>query len=118
MKQRGSLPFGGREIAELAELLEEGILSSGLAKEVLAEMAASGGSPRDIVRARGLQRLTSPDEIEPIVEAVLGETAEAVARYRAGKTGLLGFFVGQVMKRTGGKADAALVQKLLAQKLS
>jgi glutaminyl-tRNA synthetase len=118
LKQRGSLPFGGREIAELAELIEDGTLSSGLAKEVLAEMAASGGRPRDIVATRGLQRLSSTDEVEPIVEAVLAENAEPVARYRAGKTGLFGFFVGQVMKRTGGKADAALVQKLLAQKLN
>jgi glutaminyl-tRNA synthetase len=117
LKKRGKLAFGGGEIAELAEMIDEGKLSSALAKELLAEMAVKGGRPRAIAEALGLNKVSDASELEPLIDAVLTENADAVARYRNGKPNLLGFFVGLVMKRSAGKADPALLRELLQRKL-
>jgi glutaminyl-tRNA synthetase len=112
-----ALPFGAGEIGELVDLLDEGVLSSKIAKKVLGEMLAKGGSPRAIVEEKGWRAITSSTELEPFVDAVLEANPGNVEKYRAGKKGLLGFFTGQIMKKTGGKADPHLVGVLLAKKL-
>ncbi len=121
-KERGladpaELPFGPAEVAELAALVDAGTVTATAAREVFAELAAAGGSPRAIVERRGLERLDDRAALAAAVDRVLAGHPEEVERYRAGKTTLLGFFVGRVMKDTGGAADAAAVRELLAERL-
>ena len=113
-----SLPFGGKEAGGLVALLADGTLSSAGAKEVLAELLEHGGDPARIVERRGLEQVSDAGALDPIVERVIADNPDPVARYRAGKVGLLGFLVGQVMKASGGAANPATVQELLRRKLS
>jgi Asp-tRNA(Asn)/Glu-tRNA(Gln) amidotransferase B subunit len=111
------LPFGGRELGELVRLVEDGVVSSTGAREVLAELTAQGGSPTAIVDARGLRQVSDEQALWPVVEAVLEESPAKVDQYRAGRTGLLGFFVGQVMRKTAGKANPEVVSRLVKNRL-
>jgi glutaminyl-tRNA synthetase len=113
-----ALPFGGAALAGLIALVEDGTVSATGAKEVFAEMMRGGGEPRAIVERLGLQQVTDAGALEPLVDAVLDAHPDHVTRYRDGKTGLLGFFVGQVMKASGGTASPALVQELVRRKLA
>ncbi|MCA9563961.1 MAG: glutamine--tRNA ligase, partial [Myxococcales bacterium] len=107
------LPFTAPHFAELVRLKEDDVVSSNAAKEVLEVMVAEGGEPLAIVERLGLRQLTSESALEPVVAAVLEANPSNVAAYREGKTQLLGFFVGQVMKNTGGKADPKLTKSLI-----
>ncbi len=104
-------------VAELVTLVEAGTISSKQAKEVFAEMAATGDAPGAIVELKGLRQVSDAGEIEGIVDRTLASNPTQVAEYRGGKSGLLGFFVGQVMKETGGQANPALVNEVLKRKL-
>jgi Asp-tRNA(Asn)/Glu-tRNA(Gln) amidotransferase B subunit len=84
---------------------------------VLAEMLASGGAPAAIVEQRGLRQIGDSSALAPVVERVLAENPDPVARYRAGNQNLLGAFVGMVMKATGGKANPKLAGELLRERL-
>ena len=112
-----ALPFGGAAVGELVALIDRGVISGKIAKEVFAEMLKSGERPGAIVEKRGIQQISDTGAIEAAVAAVLAENADAVARYRAGNANLLGAFVGMVMKKTGGKANPKLVNELLKRKL-
>jgi len=111
------LPFGGADLGRLLTLVAAGSVSRNAAKEVLAEMVASGDAPEEVVRRRGLEKLSGDDALLPTVDAVLSDWGAKVAEYRAGKTGLLGFFVGQVLKRTEGRADPAQAKALIEERL-
>lgn len=111
------LPFGGRQLGELVRLVEDNVVSSTGAREVLAELAAHGGSAVAIVDARGLRQVSDEHALWPIVEAVIEESSSKVDEYRAGRFGLLGFFVGQVMRKTNGKANPEVVGKLVRDRL-
>jgi Asp-tRNA(Asn)/Glu-tRNA(Gln) amidotransferase B subunit len=111
------LAFGPAEIAELAALVAAGTITATAAREVFAELAAAGGSPRAIVDRRGLERLADPTALAALVDRVLAEHPEEADRYRAGKTSLLGFFIGRVMAATAGAADPAAVRELLRERL-
>jgi glutaminyl-tRNA synthetase len=113
-----TLSFGGRQLGELVVLVEAGTISSAGGKEVLTEMLASGGEPGLIVERRNLRQVSDASSIEPLVDKVIAAHPDHVSRYRAGKTGLLGFLVGQVMKASGGAANPERVQELLRQKLA
>lgn len=113
-----NLPFSGRELGELAVLAEDGTLSSTGARQVLAEMVAHGGEPRAIVERLGLRQVSDPATLAPVVERVIAANAVKADEYRNGKTGLLGFFLGQVMRDTGGKANPELARALLEERLS
>ncbi|MDH4139916.1 MAG: Asp-tRNA(Asn)/Glu-tRNA(Gln) amidotransferase subunit GatB [Coriobacteriia bacterium] len=104
-------------IAEIVELVEGGTISSKQAKEVFAEMAESGDAPGAIVELQGMKQVSDTGELETIVERILEANPDEVARYREGKKGLMGFFVGQVMKETRGQANPQVVNDLLARKL-
>ena len=78
----------------------------------------SGRDPGEIVRERGLEQVTDRAAIEPIVDALLAAHPDKVEAYRGGKTGLLGFFVGQIMRETRGTASPELVQELVREKLT
>lgn len=110
------LPFGGTEIGRLAALLDEGSITSAAAREVFAVLVEQGGDPRQIVEERGLKRVDDAETLEPVVRRIVEAHPDQVARYRDNPR-LLGFFVGQVMKETSGKADPQLVQRLLREQL-
>jgi aspartyl-tRNA(Asn)/glutamyl-tRNA(Gln) amidotransferase subunit B len=116
-KDIGSLPFGGAAIGELVQLIDDNTISGKIAKDVFAEMMAHGGSPKSIVDAKGWTQVTDTGAIEPIVDAVLAANAESVEKYRSGKTNVIGFLVGLVMKESKGKANPAMVNTLLKKKL-
>jgi glutaminyl-tRNA synthetase len=113
----GELPFGGPQLGALVRLAEDGTLSSTAARQVLAEMAKGGGEPGEIVDRLGLRQVSDAGALAPAVDAVLAANAGKADEYRAGKTGLMGFFVGQVMRQTGGKANPEVVRKLLEERL-
>jgi len=104
-------------LAELIKELEAGRVSAANAKTVLAEVFKSGESPRAAIERLGLAAVGDSGRIGSEVEAVLAEFPAQVAEYRAGKTALFGFLVGQVMKRTAGRADARLVNEELRRRL-
>ena len=104
-------------VAELVALVEDGTISSKQAKEVFAEMAATGDAPGAIVELKGMRQVSDTGEIEAIVDRIMAANPGQVAEYRGGKTGLIGFFVGQVMRETGGQANPAVVNEVLKRKL-
>jgi aspartyl-tRNA(Asn)/glutamyl-tRNA(Gln) amidotransferase subunit B len=104
-------------VAELVGLVEDGTISSKQAKEVFAEMAASGDAPGAIVELKGMKQVSDTGAIEQIVDRVLAANAGQVEQYRGGKTGVIGFFVGAVMRETGGQANPQVVNEVLKRKL-
>jgi len=110
-------PVKAGDLGALLDLISDNTISGRIAKDVFAEMMESGKSASAIVEEKGLRQVTDTGAIEAAVDAVLAKEQASVADYRAGKTKLLGFFVGQVMKATGGKANPGLVNELLKKKL-
>lgn len=102
-------------VAELVGLVEDATISSAQAKEVFAGMVESGDAPGSIVDARGMKQLSDEGELRDIIEGILAANPGQVEQYRGGKTGLLGFFVGQVMKATKGTANPGVVNRLLTE---
>jgi aspartyl-tRNA(Asn)/glutamyl-tRNA(Gln) amidotransferase subunit B len=111
------LPFRPEQLAEMVKLIDDGKISGKIAKEILPELLEKGGSPAAIVEAKGLGMISDPSAITAIVEELLAAHPEEVEAFRGGKTKLQGFFVGQLMKKTGGKADPKLANQILNQKL-
>ena len=87
------------------------------AKDVFAEMFTSSKDAARIVEEKGLKQVTDTGAIEAVIDDVIAENPDNVAAYRSGKDKLFGFFVGQVMKKTGGKANPGVVNELLKKKL-
>ena len=104
-------------LAELVSLVEDGTISGKQAKDVFADMAASGDAPGAIVEARGMKQVSDTDAIEAAVDAVLAANPTEVANYLGGKTGLIGWFVGQVMREMRGQGNPAVVNEVLKRKL-
>jgi glutaminyl-tRNA synthetase len=111
------LAFDGPALGRLLDRLADGTLNRRSARTVLEAMAGGEGDPDAIIQARGLQKVDDPETLEPVVDAVLQEFAGKVEDYRAGNRNLFGLFMGQVMRRSGGKADPALVRALLGRRL-
>ena len=104
-------------VAEVVALVEEGVISSKQAKEVFAEMAETGDAPGAIVELRGMKQVSDTGAIEEVVDRVLAANPAQVEQYRGGKTTVIGFFVGQVMREMGGQANPKVVNEVLARKL-
>ncbi len=113
-----TLKFAPSDIAKLVTLIDKNVISNRIAKDVFLEMFASGKSPDIIVKEKGLEQVTDAGSLEPIVLKLIAENPDKVEAYRNGKTGLLSFFVGQVMRETGGKANPQLLQELVRSKLT
>ncbi|MEE8117696.1 MAG: glutamine--tRNA ligase/YqeY domain fusion protein [Gemmatimonadales bacterium] len=111
------LPFDGAQLGRLVALIDSGTIHRAQAKVVLGEMFERGGDPDEIVRKRGLEQLADADALTPMIERVLAEYPEKVEQYRSGRTGLLGFFVGQVMKLSRGKANPKVVEGIVRHEL-
>ena len=110
-------PIPPIDIAELVGLIEDGVISSKIAKDVFERMWAGEGAPKAIVEAHGLVQVTDTGELEAIVDQLIAANPDKAATVRA-KPQAIGWFVGQVMKATGGKANPAAVNAILQAKLS
>lgn len=110
-------PMRPEALAELVTLVDTGLISSKIANDIFADIFASGAMPESYVRAQGLVQISDTSAIEEAVDAVLAANPAEVEAYRGGKTKLISFFVGQIMRATKGKANPALVNELLEKKL-
>ncbi|MDZ7833153.1 MAG: Asp-tRNA(Asn)/Glu-tRNA(Gln) amidotransferase subunit GatB [Desulfobacterales bacterium] len=110
-------PISAVQMAELLQLVNDEVISGKIAKTVFDEMVTSGKSPKTIVDEKGLVQVTDASAIESVVDDVIAGCPDEVAAYKAGKKKLLGFFVGQVMKQTQGKANPQMVNQILKKKL-
>ncbi len=106
------------QLASLVSLTDEETISKRSAKDVFETMLQTGENPTNIIQREGLEQVTNTGELEPIVDGIIANNPDKVEAYRGGKTGLLGFFVGQVMRETKGTANPQLVQDLLKSKLA
>jgi aspartyl-tRNA(Asn)/glutamyl-tRNA(Gln) amidotransferase subunit B len=104
-------------LAELAQLIDKGTINNSSARKIFEIIFNKGGNPTELVKSLGLEQIGSSDELEAIVKAVIGENQADFEAYKAGKDKLLGFFVGQVMKKTGGKGNPKMIQELLAKEI-
>jgi glutaminyl-tRNA synthetase len=111
------LPFDGAALGRLVVLVEEATLSSTGGREVLAEMVRTGDAPDAVVDRLGLRQVSDPGALRPIAAEIVAAHPDKAGEYRRGRTGLMGFFVGQVMRRTGGRANPEVVKELLADEL-
>jgi len=110
--------LNSENLAELISLIENKTISGRIAKDILPILMEKGGSVKSIVEERGLQQLTDKDKLEQLIKDTIVSYPKEVEMYKSGKTKLLGFFVGQVMKSTGGKADPVLTNQLVKELLS
>lgn len=110
-------PVQARTIAEILALVDEKTISHSAAKEVFAIAWDTGAEPRTIVEKRGMTQISDSDALIAIVDGVMKANPGKCDAYRSGKTGLLGFFIGQVMRETKGKANPQLVNNILCEKL-
>jgi aspartyl-tRNA(Asn)/glutamyl-tRNA(Gln) amidotransferase subunit B len=99
------------------KLIDEGTISGKIAKTVFEEMFRTGKDAEEIVKEKGLVQMSDEAGIETIIDGILSKNPEAIERFRAGEAKLMGFFVGQVMKETKGKANPKIVNELLQKKL-
>ena len=117
----GITPFEAKmtpeRLGELAAIIEKGLISPRMANEIFPELFAGGASPEKLATERGLVQVSDAGELEGVVDAVLADNPAEVEGFKSGKTKLMAFFVGQIMKRTKGKANPALVNELLQKKL-
>lgn len=106
------------QLAQLVALVKEGIITNRIAKDVLEEAIQRGADPAELVKQKGLRQLSDAADLEPIVERLIRQNPDKANALRGGRTGLMGFFVGQAMRETGGRANAEVVQRLVNQKLN
>jgi aspartyl-tRNA(Asn)/glutamyl-tRNA(Gln) amidotransferase subunit B len=106
-----------KKMAQLIKSISSGVISGRTAKEVFEIMKETGEEPNKIISSKGLQQTSDPKELEGIIDKILAENNNKVTQYKSGKDKLFGFFVGQVMKVSGGKANPQLVNEILKKKL-
>jgi len=104
-------------LGEMVNLIEDKTISSKIAKDILPELLSKGGSPKELVESKGLIQISDQSALEAIIDEVIAAHPKELEQYRKGKTKLQGFFVGQVMKKTSGRADPKLTNQLLGKKL-
>ena len=104
-------------ISMLINRIDDQTISGKIGKSIFEEMCISGSSPDEIIDSQGLKQITDNDAIEKIIDKVIASNPKQVAGYKAGKDKLFGFFIGQVMKETQGKANPQAVNKILKEKL-
>lgn len=107
-----------RELAELIASIKGGTISGKIGKEILFELIEKGGTVKGLIEEKDLVQIVDPAEIEKMVDKVLSENPNQLEQYRAGKTKIQGYFAGQVMKLSKGKANPGLLNKILQQKLN
>ena len=110
-------PVSAENLGRLIKLIADGKISGKIAKELLPKMADSGDSPDAIVEREGLGQISDESALVKIIDEVIVANPKQLEQYRSGKTTVMGFFVGQVMKASRGQADPAAVNRLLKEKL-
>jgi len=110
-------PVSPGSLADLLCLIDQGVISGKIAKGVFEEMYATGKPPGVLVEEKGLRQMSDEGKIRRVIDEVIGAHVKEADEYRAGKEKLFGFFVGQVMKRTQGKANPKLVNEMLRERL-
>ena len=118
LKVSEKLKFTPSQIASLVAMIDDGTISNKIAKEVFELMAKTGDEPKQIVKDKGLVQISDPEIILPIIDEVIAKNQDNVEKYKAGNKKLLGFFVGQVLKITQGKANPQVVNTLVAKQLN
>ena len=118
LKVHGQLKVAPKDLADVLQALAQGKIHRKACKEAIEAAFETGKTPLAIVEERGLDQLSDAGELEHLADALLSANVDQVERYRSGKVGLIGWFVGQVMAQTGGKADPKAVKAVLEQKLS
>ena len=111
-------PVSPKDLGQLVKLISSNEISGKIAKDVLEDMFTSGKSAREIVDEKGLKQVTDQGEIEKVIEEVIEDNPKMVQDYLGGKDKLLGFFVGQAMKKTKGKANPKMLNDILINKLN
>jgi aspartyl-tRNA(Asn)/glutamyl-tRNA(Gln) amidotransferase subunit B len=111
-------PITAKSLADMIKLIEEGAISGKMAKDVIEEMYKSGKPPQDIIKEKGLVQITDEGELIKTITAIIETNPNQFKDFRGGKEKLFGFFVGQVMKATQGKANPQLVNDLLKKMLA
>ncbi|MDP2725837.1 MAG: Asp-tRNA(Asn)/Glu-tRNA(Gln) amidotransferase GatCAB subunit B, partial [Syntrophales bacterium] len=112
-----SSPVSPASLAEMIKLIEAGTISGKMAKEIVEEMYKSGKPPQAVIKEKGMVQLTDEEAIAEIIAGVMAANPAQLAQYRSGKDKLFGFFVGQVMKATQGKANPQIINELLNKML-
>ena len=105
-------------LAELVRIVDQGLISSKIANDIFADLFETGAMPESYVKEKGLVQISDSSALEEAVDAVIAANPAEVEAFRGGKTKLVSFFVGQIMRATKGKANPAMVNELLAKKLS
>ena len=116
-RQAGRVPLRPEALARLVARIDDGTISGKIAKELLPLMIESDRDPDDLIKEKGLVQVTDEGAIRAVVESVVAANPQQAADYRAGRSQALGWFVGQVMKASGGKANPAIVNRLLKERL-
>jgi glutaminyl-tRNA synthetase len=116
--REGEIKVTPAGLAGLVQLIADGSITRRIAQDVLAESLETGANPSEIVAQKGLKTVSDTGELEAILEGLMIQFADKVAAYRAGRTGMVGFFVGQVMQATKGAGNPQVVQELVARKLA
>lgn len=111
------LPITPENLASLVEFINAGTLSSKLAKKVFEDLVKGEKTPAEIIKERGLEQISDTGAIEKIVDETIAENPKSVEDYKAGKDRAIGFMVGQIMKKSRGKANPDMVNKMLVEKL-
>ncbi|CAH9103929.1 unnamed protein product [Cuscuta europaea] len=114
----GVIKLTPHELAELISAIQEGTISGKIAKEILFEIMAKGGTVKGMIEEKDLVQIVDPQEIEKMVDKVIADSPKQLEQYRGGKTKLQGYFAGQVMKESKGKANPNLLNEFLLQKLN
>jgi aspartyl-tRNA(Asn)/glutamyl-tRNA(Gln) amidotransferase subunit B len=109
--------FTAVRLADLAQAIQDQTLSSTGAKQVISILHREGGEVRAIIEREGLKQVSDLSALEPVIDQIIAANPKQVEEYRSGKEKVIGFFVGQAMKATGGKANPALLQQLMVKKL-
>jgi aspartyl-tRNA(Asn)/glutamyl-tRNA(Gln) amidotransferase subunit B len=118
-KDFSELPIKPIHLTNLSKLVETAVVSGTMAKStILFEILTTGNPPEDIIKEKGLVQISDSSELEKTVDDVIAKHIKEVERFKAGDEKLIGFFVGQVMKLTKGKANPQMVNELLKNKLS
>ena len=110
-------PISAKNFAELVQSIKSGEISGRIAKEVFELMVESGDNAKKIIESKGMKQQSDPKELEKIVNEILTKNKDKVDQYKSGKEKLFGFFVGQVMKQSGGKANPQLTNDILKKLL-
>jgi aspartyl-tRNA(Asn)/glutamyl-tRNA(Gln) amidotransferase subunit B len=111
-------PISPQSLAEMIQLIEDGTISGKMAKDIIEEMYRTGKPPKTIIEEKGMIQITDETAITKIIADVLAANTAQVEQYRGGKEKLFGYFVGQVMKATQGKANPQLINELLKKMLA